>query len=237
VGVLACLVAGCGDGATSVTDEGTPAVAAGNPPAEPPGARAVDLDALGLGSARPLPRLSWPTRPVHVTSTFGWRVDPVSGKGTRLHKGIDLRGAIGDLAMSIGDGRVRFAGHDPLLGNMVVVDHGQGLESWYGHLSELLVVDGLLVDRGAAVGLIGNTGRSAAPHLHLTVKLDGEAIDPLRVLGQPLHRPAALLPEPEPEPDAAGGSTSTGQDGAEQAVGVGTGGAGVLQPGAVELQQ
>jgi murein DD-endopeptidase MepM/ murein hydrolase activator NlpD len=145
----------------------------------------------------PLPALAWPVRPTHVTSDFGWRTDPVTGKGTRLHKGLDLRGAPGELVRSVADGTVRFAGHDPLLGNMIVIDHGQGLQSWYGHMSDLLVHDGLAVERGAAIGLVGNSGRSAAPHLHLTIKLDGEAIDPRRLLGQPAWRPEAWIPEPE----------------------------------------
>lgn len=209
----------------------TPSPDAGaGPPALPP---PIDLSALGLSDLRPGARLSWPTRPVHVTSTFGWRVDPVSGKGTRLHKGIDLRGGIGDLAMSVGDGTVRFAGHDRLLGNLVVIDHDAGLQSWYGHLSAVLVHDGLRVDRGAPIGLVGNTGRSAAPHLHLTIKLDGEAIDPLRVLGQPPHAPRGLRPPPAPEPAASTGA----QDGGEDRLGVGTGSTGDVQPAPVKPQQ
>ncbi|MCA9706984.1 MAG: peptidoglycan DD-metalloendopeptidase family protein [Myxococcales bacterium] len=150
------------------------------------------FDSPALQAWRPRPRLGWPVRSVHITSSFGWRVDPVSGRGTRLHRGLDLRGAIGDLVLSIGDGRVEFVGHDPMLGTMVVIDHGDGLQSLYGHLSDVLVVTDAPVARGAAIGLVGNTGRSAAPHLHLTVKLDGHAIDPLEVIGEPLYRPMAL---------------------------------------------
>ena len=223
-------------------DQGTDRDAVGAAEAKPDAGGAspappapIDLDALQLTALRSATRLSWPTRPVHVTSTFGWRVDPVSGKGTRLHMGIDLRGAIGDVAMSIGDGTVHFAGHDPLLGNLVVIDHDAGLQSWYGHLSAILVHEGLQVDRGAAIGLVGNTGRSAAPHLHLTIKLDGEAIDPLRVLGQPPHAPRGLLPPVEPE-ETSTGSGGT-QDGVEDPLGVGTGGTGDVQPAPVQPQQ
>ncbi|MEM9457990.1 MAG: M23 family metallopeptidase [Myxococcota bacterium] len=163
----------------------------------------------GLLHLRPRPRLGWPVHSVHITSSFGWRVDPVSGRGTRLHRGLDLRGAIGDLVLSIGDGRVEFAGHDPLLGTMVIIDHGDGLTSVYGHLSDVLVVSDAPVQRGAAIGLVGNTGRSAAPHLHLTVKLDGRAIDPLEVIGEPQHRPAALAtPEDAPVGDPSAGATN-----------------------------
>jgi murein DD-endopeptidase MepM/ murein hydrolase activator NlpD len=174
----------------------------GTPPALTPAQRDTDGAAPALHAGPPLlPALTWPVRPVHVTSDFGWRTDPVTGKGTRLHKGIDVRGAIGDLVLSVADGTVRFAGHDPLLGNMIVIDHGDGLESWYGHMSDLLVHDGLPVERGAAIGLVGNSGRSAAPHLHLTMKLDGEPIDPRRLLGQPKWRPEGWLPAPETTDD------------------------------------
>ncbi|MCX4245874.1 M23 family metallopeptidase [Paraliomyxa miuraensis] len=174
------------------------------PPPPPPGA----FELPGLRERAPGLRFGWPTESVHLTSSFGWRVDPVSGLGTRLHRGIDLRGSIGDLVLSIGPGTVAFVGHDPLLGNLVIVDHGDGLQSLYGHLSDVLVVSDVPVDRGAAIGLVGNTGRSAAPHLHLTVTLDGKAIDPLEILGEPPHRPRALVApldaaaDPAPSPAA-----------------------------------
>jgi murein DD-endopeptidase MepM/ murein hydrolase activator NlpD len=192
-----------------LSDPATPS-APDRPPAtaEPEASNAFALP--GLREHAPAPHLGWPTESVHITSSFGWRVDPVTGLGTRLHRGLDLRGAPGDLVLSIGAGTVAFVGHDPLLGNLVVVDHGEGLESFYGHLSDVLVVTDVAVDRGAAIGLVGNTGRSAAPHLHLTIKLDGVAIDPLELIGEPLHRPKALAtplaaleqdaPAPDPPP-------------------------------------
>ena len=173
-----------------------------DPTAPPPSSGSDPFASRGLQDLRPRPRLGWPVHSVHITSSFGWRVDPISGRGTRLHRGLDLRGAIGDLVLSIGDGRVEFVGHDPLLGTMVIIDHGDGLTSLYGHLSDVLVVSDAVVQRGAAIGLVGNTGRSAAPHLHLTVKLDGRAIDPLEVIGEPQHRPVALAtPEDAPAGD------------------------------------
>jgi murein DD-endopeptidase MepM/ murein hydrolase activator NlpD len=194
---LALWIAGCGDSAaptplesSAPQRESIPAdPPRGQVPApSPPGAFALP----GLREHAPAPRLGWPVESVHITSSFGWRVDPVTGLGTRLHRGLDLRGVPGDLVLSIGAGRVAFVGVDPLLGNLVVVDHGDGLESFYGHLSDVLVVSDVEVDRGAAIGLVGNTGRSAAPHLHLTIKLDGIAIDPLELLGEPQHRPEAV---------------------------------------------
>lgn len=156
-------------------------------------------------------RLDWPVEIVHITSDFGWRIDPVSGRGTRLHGGLDLRGAIGDLVLSVAEGSIVFAGHDALLGNHVIIDHGLGVQSYYGHLSDVLVHAGLAVDRGATIGLVGNTGRSAAPHLHLTIKVDGVAVDPMGLIGQPLHNPSALTLRPI-DPAAAAPSSAAGAD-------------------------
>jgi murein DD-endopeptidase MepM/ murein hydrolase activator NlpD len=86
-----------------------------------------------------------------------------------------------------------------MLGTVVVVDHGQNVTSLYGHLSDILVHEGVPVQRGAAIGLVGNTGQSDAPHLHLGIELDDEPVDPLLLLGQPLHAPDAIV-QPLPEP-------------------------------------
>jgi murein DD-endopeptidase MepM/ murein hydrolase activator NlpD len=96
----------------------------------------------------------------------------------------------------------------------VIVDHGGGLTSWYGHLSDLLVFQGMDVERGAAIGLVGNTGRSQAPHLHLTVKIGETSIDPLLVLGAPAYAYPALLPEDGP-------TTTTGAAAAAESAGDG----------------
>jgi murein DD-endopeptidase MepM/ murein hydrolase activator NlpD len=214
--VLALGLAGCGGDASGPPVEGEAAAEAkaddGSPEErEPPPPGAFELPGL-REQAPAAERLGWPTESLHVTSTYGWRVDPVTGQGTRLHRGIDLRGTPGDLILSIGDGTVEFAGHDPLLGNLVIVDHGQGLQSFYGHLSDVLVAARMDVERGAALGLAGNTGRSAAPHLHLSVRLDGVPIDPLEVIGEPQHRPTAAAtrlgdleqnPAPAPAPAPA----------------------------------
>ena len=141
---------------------------------------------------RPGLRLGWPVETVHITSYFGWRINPITGTGTKLHRGLDLRGATGDLILSIGPGEVSFAGTDPLLGNLVIVDHGLGVTSFYGHMSDILVHSGLPVDRGSVLGLVGTTGRSEAPHLHITVKLGDYAVDPLWLIGAPLHNSPTL---------------------------------------------
>ncbi|WAS97497.1 M23 family metallopeptidase [Nannocystis punicea] len=186
--VLATVLA-CGEAeepATAVEAATEPAAAAADAPAEPPAPR-DPFAAEGIEAARPGLRFGWPVESPHITSYFGWRTNPMTGIGTKLHRGLDLRGGIGDLILSIGPGVVAFAGPDLLLGNLVIVDHGLGVTSYYGHMHDILVHVGLPVDRGTALGLVGNTGRSEAPHLHLTVKIGALAVDPLWLIGAPLH--------------------------------------------------
>ncbi len=213
--VALALLSSCGDAApvidaTPESDSGASHDVESAPAAPPPPLGA--FESPGLSDWRPRPRMGWPVQSVHITSSFGWRVDPVSGRGVRLHRGLDLRGAIGDMVLSIGEGRVEFVGHDPLLGTMIIIDHGDGVQSLYGHLSDVLVVADVRVDRGAAIGLVGNTGRSAAPHLHLTVKLDGHAIDPLELIGEPLHRPVALATPADAPVGDLGADEPSGDD-------------------------
>ncbi|MEZ4451999.1 MAG: M23 family metallopeptidase [Nannocystaceae bacterium] len=206
IGALAwgLLGAACGDasaptpGAAGSSAAAAPTRGTEEPAARSPeGTRAGDpLEALGLTALAPEPRADWPTERPHITSTFGWRINPITGVGQKLHRGLDLRGQTGDLALAIADGEVAFVGHDPFLGRCVILDHGGGITSWYGHLNDPLVSEGSRVARGAAIGVIGNTGRSQAPHLHLTVKIGGTAIDPLWVLGLPLFPYPALVADP-----------------------------------------
>ncbi|PCC67624.1 Peptidase family M23 [Nannocystis exedens] len=181
------VVLACGDAeepaapVEASTDAAAPAAAPEEP--APPDPFAAE----GIEAARPGLRFGWPVESPHITSYFGWRTNPMTGVGTKLHRGLDLRGGIGDLILSIGPGVVAFAGQDLLLGNLVIVDHGLGVTSYYGHMHDILVHAGLPVDRGTALGLVGNTGRSEAPHLHLTVKIGALAVDPLWLIGAPLH--------------------------------------------------
>jgi murein DD-endopeptidase MepM/ murein hydrolase activator NlpD len=192
---LALLLAACGDAAAPADAppaEAPPeaAPAAAKAPAPPPlddAFRAEDLEFI-----RPGLRLGWPVESTHLTSYFGWRTNPMTGVGTKLHRGLDLRGDTGDLILSLGPGAVQFVGADPLLGNLVIVDHGLGVTSFYGHMQDVLVYTGMPVDRGTTLGLVGNTGRSEAPHLHVTVKVGAFAVDPLWLIGAPLHPYPAL---------------------------------------------
>jgi murein DD-endopeptidase MepM/ murein hydrolase activator NlpD len=116
-----------------------------------------------------------------VSSPFGYRPDPFLGRPA-LHPGIDLVQSYGAEIRSTAAGRVVHAGPMGGYGNMVEVDHGNGLATRYGHMSEVLVTEGEEVKAGAVLGRIGSTGRSTGPHLHYEVRIDGEPVDPERFL-------------------------------------------------------
>ena len=116
-----------------------------------------------------------------LTSTFGYRVDPFLGR-LALHPGVDLAEAYGAEIHAAASGRVVHAGPAGGYGNMVEIDHGNGLATRYAHMSETLVEEGQEVDKGAVLGRLGSTGRSTGPHLHYEVRVDGEPVDPERYL-------------------------------------------------------
>jgi murein DD-endopeptidase MepM/ murein hydrolase activator NlpD len=116
-----------------------------------------------------------------VSSPFGYRPDPFLGRPA-LHPGIDLVQEYGSDVKCTGAGRVTHAGWMGGYGNMVEIDHGNGLMTRYGHLSEVLVGEGQQVKANEIVGRLGSTGRSTGPHLHYEVRVDGEPVDPARFL-------------------------------------------------------
>jgi peptidoglycan hydrolase-like protein with peptidoglycan-binding domain len=104
-------------------------------------------------------------------------------RGNRFHTGVDYPAPAGTPALAAGVGRVVHSGPMPGgWGRVVVLDHGQGLRTWYAHLSATRVRVGESVAAGAAVGLVGASGRATGPHLHFEVQLRGAALDPLSVL-------------------------------------------------------
>jgi len=116
-----------------------------------------------------------------VGSGFGFRTDPFSGR-TALHTGLDFPADIGTPITAAAGGVVRAAEHHPQYGQMLEIDHGNGLVTRYAHGSKLLVRAGDLVKRGQAVAQVGNTGRSTGPHLHFEVLVDGVPQNPARFL-------------------------------------------------------
>jgi murein DD-endopeptidase MepM/ murein hydrolase activator NlpD len=118
---------------------------------------------------------------VDMSSPFGMRMDPFLGRPA-VHTGIDLRGESGEPVRATATGRVTIAGREGGYGNMVEINHGNGLASRYGHLSQIGVKLGQFVRIGETIGRIGSTGRSTGPHLHYETRVNGEAVDPQKFL-------------------------------------------------------
>ena len=117
-----------------------------------------------------------------LTSGFGRRSDPFNHRPA-FHAGIDLKGSIGQKINSTADGIVTTSSYDKNgFGNLVVLRHGNGYETVFGHMSKRLVKKGERVQRGQVIGLMGNTGRSTGPHLHYEVHYKGEPINPKKYL-------------------------------------------------------
>ncbi len=120
------------------------------------------------------------TRPVdggYISSGFGRRHDPFNGR-IAFHKGLDFSVPRGTAVHATADGRVIFAQQTPGLGKLVVIEHGYGFQTAYGHLSTILVNRGQTIVRGQKIGASGATGRATAPHLHYEVHVNGDAVDP-----------------------------------------------------------
>ncbi len=107
----------------------------------------------------------------YVTSEYGYRWG-------RQHKGIDIEGDVGDPIGAAKAGRVISAGRQGGYGNLVLIDHGDGVVTAYAHQSEIIVVPGQYVERGERIGSVGNTGNSTGPHLHLEFRVNGVAVNP-----------------------------------------------------------
>jgi murein DD-endopeptidase MepM/ murein hydrolase activator NlpD len=118
---------------------------------------------------------------IDTSSGFGVRIDPFLGRPA-MHTGIDFRGDTGEAIRVTAAGTVVSAGWSGGYGRMVEVDHGNGLSTRYGHLSEIDVKVGDKLKTGQSVGRLGSTGRSTGPHLHYETRIDGEAVDPSRFL-------------------------------------------------------
>ena len=116
----------------------------------------------------------WPVN-APITSPFGWRWG-------RMHEGIDLGAAYGSPIAAAAAGVVIYAGWEGGYGNLVVIDHGGGLATAYGHQSRIAVSVGQSVSQGETIGYVGSTGHSTGPHLHFEVRVNGQAVDPLGYL-------------------------------------------------------
>lgn len=116
--------------------------------------------------------------PVRFTSGFGGRSDPF-GRGWRRHEGQDMAGAYGSPILATAEGTVTFAGWESGYGRLVKIRHEFGIETRYGHMSQIRVSVGDRVSRGDRIGDMGNSGRSTGTHLHYEIRIGGEAINPM----------------------------------------------------------
>lgn len=124
-------------------------------------------------------QFAWPAPTLHtVNSPFGYRIHPITGK-SKLHAGIDIPVGIGSPVVAAESGTVMTAGYVQGYGTTVIISHGSGLTTLYGHLSSLKVSVGQSVNRGDTVALSGNTGNSTGPHLHFEVRQNGSVVNPM----------------------------------------------------------
>ncbi|MBS1616740.1 MAG: M23 family metallopeptidase [Bacteroidetes bacterium] len=115
----------------------------------------------------------------HIASGFGYRIDPIY-KTPKLHTGLDFACALGTPIYATGNGIVNYTGYDEKgYGNHVIINHGYGYETLYGHMVRIKVHRGQRVKRGEVIGWVGNTGKSTGPHCHYEVIRNGEKIDPI----------------------------------------------------------
>ena len=122
----------------------------------------------------------WPTKG-WLTSYFGTRKSPFTGRRV-MHEGLDIAANVGTPVVATADGVVARVDYSPSYGKTVVIDHGYGYRTIFGHNSKILVKSGQRVKRGDVVAQVGNTGQSTGPHLHYELRLNGVPIDPRKTL-------------------------------------------------------
>lgn len=154
------------------------------------GAASVGINSMSNGelqeaSTRDWMRLAaaptlWPVQG-RITGSFGERIDPFSGEGA-FHRGIDISSEIGTHVIAPADGVVEYADLMNGYGRTVMVDHGNGISTLYGHLSGFAISPGQLVHRGDTLGYVGQSGRSTGPHLHYEVRIFNTPVNPYKYL-------------------------------------------------------
>jgi murein DD-endopeptidase MepM/ murein hydrolase activator NlpD len=118
-----------------------------------------------------------------LSSSYGRRTDPFT-KGPDFHPGLDISADYGQPVLATGDATVNTAAPNGAYGNMVVLDHGYGIVTKYGHLSKFAVSGGQHVKRGDVIGYVGSTGRSTGAHLHYEIWMNGRLTDPMDLLAR-----------------------------------------------------
>ena len=122
----------------------------------------------------------WPTQATKISSPFSLsRVNPVTGK-VQPHNGVDIAASMGDPVICSAEGRVKFSGLNSGYGNCVIIDHGNGVNTLYAHMSALYVKADDYLYPGDMIGRVGSTGNSTGPHLHFEVIINGECVNPMQ---------------------------------------------------------
>lgn len=132
----------------------------------------LDKESLLNSTPTLLPTKGW------VTSYYGPRKSPYSGT-LKMHEGLDIGAKPGTDIVAPADGVISFAGNKPGFGQLVQIDHGYGIETFYGHNKAISVYAGQKISRGTTIAKVGSTGRSTGPHVHYEVRVNGVAVDPL----------------------------------------------------------
>jgi murein DD-endopeptidase MepM/ murein hydrolase activator NlpD len=122
----------------------------------------------------------WPVEG-RVTGSFGERIDPFNGEGA-FHRGVDISSAVGQTVIAPADGVVTFADFLGGYGRAIIIEHGHGLSTRYGHLANFAVIAGQQVHRGETIGYVGLSGRSTGPHLHYEVRINDTPVNPRKYL-------------------------------------------------------
>jgi len=139
--------------------------------------REAERRAAGIAGTTTAPgELSWPVSGT-ITSPFGYRRNPFGG-GMEFHQGLDIAAPMGTTVTAASGGTILSAGWYGGYGNYILIDHGGGLATGYGHLSQIFVSNGQQVQKGQAIGAVGSTGASTGPHLHFEVRINGKPVDP-----------------------------------------------------------
>ena len=122
----------------------------------------------------------WPVEG-QITGSFGERIDPFNGEGA-FHSGVDISANVGSPVIAPADGVVTFADFFGGYGRAVMIDHGHGISTRYGHLASFAVAPGQIIHRGDTIGYVGLSGRSTGPHLHYEVRINDTPVNPYKYL-------------------------------------------------------
>lgn len=122
--------------------------------------------------------IATPIKGYDISSSYGYRTHPVTGKRRSMHKGIDISSPKGTPIYATADGVISYSGRMGSYGKYIEIQHGNKITTRYAHMSKLKVDKNSEVEKGDVIGYVGTTGRSTGPHLHYEIRIEGEAINP-----------------------------------------------------------